>query len=102
MFKKTIIVDANIDVAKTIDETRASLAGIKQDLPVDVIADQLKSVVTQFLEQGTRLKSIGSTLSASQRVEGEGYSITVSARFGQKQRSWSRRLVSALFRQDDD
>jgi hypothetical protein len=94
VFRETITIDDQADAPRVISALREVAA---QRLAADQLAviDQVEIVVTDFATNGSKLAAIGSQFRAERHLSGQGYEITIRARFGSK-RSILDRLTSAI------
>ena len=94
VFKASVTIDQNTDVDSVIRglSQRSESGGLAPDSR-EFILGQSQKVIEDFFDRGTALIKLGSQMSASQNIDGPGYSISIKARFGIDKASWVDRLT---------
>ena len=99
MFKAIVKVDQKTDLDGTIRRLaeRSASSRLAPDV-LELVLEQTRKVIGDFLERGMPLYNTGSQMSVSQSIDGPGYSIKIHARFGAKESIWDR-IIGVLTRQ---
>ncbi len=85
MFKTSLRIDENSDLDALLQNFSQELSNRDFDaaLIITIIA-QSRSTAFQFIEQGKNLLNVGSSLTTSRSISGDGYEVQIQARFGTK------------------
>ena len=91
MFRVTIRVNENTEVDGTMIRLARRAEGVRLSPDIlETVLEQTRAITQGFWNRGMALTDSGSQMSATQRVEGLGYSIKIQGRFGVKESTWER------------
>lgn len=96
MFKATLHADERTDAAAeaaTI-RARAEKAGLKAP-QIDLMHAEVSAVLAELVETARQAAALGSQISATRTLKGEGYAINLSLR-GNDKRSFFSKLFDSL------
>ena len=96
MFRKTIRADESTDVDSAISDLRNQCEQASVDPVVsEMIITQVHDVLAPLVERGRRFAEMGSQLSVTRDVTGEGVSVKLVFRVNVR-RSFFERLIDAI------
>jgi hypothetical protein len=96
MLREVINADIGTDVDDVVSRLQAKCAGAGMaPISTDLLVQQTREVLSTLIEQGKRISALGSQMSVTRDLTGDGYAIRLTFGAGQRP-GFFKRLVSYL------